>query len=185
MNKQPEITAKTREAFATSFCTLYAQKSIDKITVKEITALAGYNRSTFYQYFDDIYDLLDYVEDSLLTLMKKSWEVESGALFTPDLDLLRAFFADNETFLRAVLGDYGSVHFIARLQEELPLSGLQNAFPAAEHLMPYLIEFHLSTSLALFRVWLRRGKDLPADKLLTLIHACYTGGSAAFLRSCR
>ena len=137
MNKQPEITAKTREAFATSFCTLYAQKSIDKITVKEITALAGYNRSTFYQYFDDIYDLLDYVEDSLLALMKKSWEVESGALFTPDLDLLRAFFADNEIFLRAVLGDFGSVHFIARLQEELPLSGLQNTFPAAEHLMPY------------------------------------------------
>lgn len=63
----------------------------------EITALTDNRRSAFYEYFD----------------------VKSGVPLTSDRAtwaLLFAFFADNEIFLRAVLGDNGSVHFIARLQ---------------------------------------------------------------------
>ncbi|WP_339255351.1 TetR/AcrR family transcriptional regulator [Paenibacillus sp. FSL R5-0713] len=66
MKKQPQITEKTRQKFIVVFCELYSQKPIEKISVQEIANNSGYNRSTFYQYFTDIYALLDAVENDLL-----------------------------------------------------------------------------------------------------------------------
>lgn len=43
----------------------------EKISVQEIANKSGYNRSTFYQYFPDIYELLDSVENELLNDIKK------------------------------------------------------------------------------------------------------------------
>ncbi|WP_027633728.1 TetR/AcrR family transcriptional regulator [Clostridium hydrogeniformans] len=43
-----------------SFKDLLNQKSIDKITVKDICAQGGVNRQTFYYYFKDIMDILSF-----------------------------------------------------------------------------------------------------------------------------
>lgn len=66
MNRQPERTERTRQALIDAFWQLYCEKKIEKITVKEIVGLAGYYRSTFYEYFSDVYDLLRQVEEQLL-----------------------------------------------------------------------------------------------------------------------
>ena len=66
MNKQPEITDATREAFITAFFRLAEIKNIYKITIKEITNLAGYNRTTFYRYFEDVFNLIEYAEDQFI-----------------------------------------------------------------------------------------------------------------------
>ncbi|MBQ9479098.1 MAG: TetR family transcriptional regulator [Selenomonadaceae bacterium] len=49
-------------AFVEALCRLGKRKSIEKITIKELTDKAGYCRATFYQHFEDIYALLDFVE---------------------------------------------------------------------------------------------------------------------------
>ena len=51
MKKQPELTAQTKENLMEAFWQIYCEKRIEKVTVKEITAKAGYNRSTFYRVF--------------------------------------------------------------------------------------------------------------------------------------
>ena len=70
MKKQPEITAQTRERLIEAFWSLYREKKIEQITIKQITDLAGYHRSTFYEYFVDIYDVLNQLEDDLLGYFK-------------------------------------------------------------------------------------------------------------------
>ncbi|MFD1907900.1 TetR/AcrR family transcriptional regulator [Paenibacillus rhizoplanae] len=66
MNKQPQVTEKTRQRFIEVFVSYTAKKPIEKISIQEIANRSGYNRSTFYQYFTDIYELLDAVENNLL-----------------------------------------------------------------------------------------------------------------------
>ena len=66
MKKQPELTAQTKENLMEAFWQIYCEKRIEKITVKEITMKAGYNRSTFYEYFTDVYDVLEQIENSLI-----------------------------------------------------------------------------------------------------------------------
>ncbi|MCD8019506.1 MAG: TetR/AcrR family transcriptional regulator [Clostridiales bacterium] len=71
MKKQPEITAKTRQKFVDALWELAEEKPIPKIAVSELAKRAGYNRSTFYEYFLDMDDLLSYVERYLLDDIKQ------------------------------------------------------------------------------------------------------------------
>ncbi len=48
------------------------KKPIEKISIRELTDTAGYNRTTFYNYFSDIYDVLDYIENSSIRYVKKN-----------------------------------------------------------------------------------------------------------------
>ena len=66
MNRQTQVTDQTRTNLREAFWELYAEKSIEKITVREITDRAGYNRATFYLYYRDVYDVLEQVEDTVV-----------------------------------------------------------------------------------------------------------------------
>lgn len=50
----------TQKAMAESLKRLLSKKTLDKITVKEITEDCGVKRQTFYYHFRDIYDLLEW-----------------------------------------------------------------------------------------------------------------------------
>ncbi|GFP75458.1 TetR/AcrR family transcriptional regulator [Clostridium fungisolvens] len=176
MKKQPEITEKTKQAFIDIFCELYSQKPIEKISIKDITSKAGYNRSTFYQYFADIYELLDFVETDLLNSMKESLTNKEAATDPIQNALHCLENSEHISTLKALLGDYGSVHFLERLKREIPFDKLDLNFLDYNSLTPYLIEFYISTSLSLFRLWIRQGKDLSAEELFNLVDSLYTNG---------
>lgn len=54
-----------KELLADSFRELAADKSIDKITVRDVVENCGYSTATFYRHFKDKYDLIawDYTRD--------------------------------------------------------------------------------------------------------------------------
>lgn len=56
---------KTKEKITESFLVLYQTTCFHKMTVKDICREANINRSTFYEYFIDIYDVLDTIENSV------------------------------------------------------------------------------------------------------------------------
>ncbi|MGN0114839.1 MAG: TetR/AcrR family transcriptional regulator, partial [Acutalibacteraceae bacterium] len=55
------MSAFTEKAITDTFIKLLNKKPLDKITVKDLVDECGINRSTFYYYFEDIYDLLNHV----------------------------------------------------------------------------------------------------------------------------
>lgn len=61
LSKKPTKFAKRalKEFAQTLFLTL-REKRLESITVNELCEKANYPRATFYNYFDDIYDLLEY-----------------------------------------------------------------------------------------------------------------------------
>ena len=62
----------TRGAIIDAFWTLLNEKSLDKITVKDVIELAEINRNTFYYHFEDLYALLYTVfreEESVIVLL--------------------------------------------------------------------------------------------------------------------
>jgi hypothetical protein len=71
MKKNPEQIEMTQKNIQEAFGTLYAKHSIDKIIVKDICNFSGYNRSTFYQYYADVYDVLHKSENQLLNMINE------------------------------------------------------------------------------------------------------------------
>lgn len=51
---------QTKHMLAAALKELLARNTIDKITIGEITELAQVSRKTFYYYFRDVYDLLEW-----------------------------------------------------------------------------------------------------------------------------
>ena len=51
----------TKKALAAALKELLKHKTLDKITVSDLTDACGVNRQTFYYHFKDIYDLLEWV----------------------------------------------------------------------------------------------------------------------------
>lgn len=60
-----------------AFFSRYGDSSLRGVTVGGITEVAQVNRSTFYEYFQDVYDLVDQVEEELIGEVR---QVASGAV---------------------------------------------------------------------------------------------------------
>ena len=57
---------RTRKCIKDAFIELRKTKPIEKITVKELAALASINKATFYSHYNDIYDLSEQMEDEAI-----------------------------------------------------------------------------------------------------------------------
>jgi AcrR family transcriptional regulator len=180
--KQLEKTEQTKLTLLCSFCRLYSKKPIEKISVMEITRKAGYNRSTFYQYFSDIYEILDYVENDVLDYLQRKSPKEKNPELNPSIihEVVNLYEEKGE-YLNALMGKYGNNRFLERLKEKIPLDVQELSLSDNDPITPYLIEFHRSTVLSLFQLWQHRKKDLSIEELADLMIRLYTKGITVFL----
>ena len=80
MDRQNE----TKELIASSFKYLVCNKPIDKISITDIMNQANFRRQTFYDHFDDKYDLVTWIflyEITELTRSSFHWENWEQVLF--------------------------------------------------------------------------------------------------------
>lgn len=190
MKKQPHITEKTKGKIIDVFCELYMEKPIEKITIREITKKSGYNRSTFYQYFDDIYDLLDTIENDVLQTFSSIVVSDLKPEENWDLTVhkLARLFSEKEKYLSALLGTYGSVRFINKLKNEVENDVIDVELPdnliepyETSIIFPFIREYFLSTALSLFTYWSKH-KTLTTEELIFLISKLIDNGVGSEVR---
>lgn len=63
---------------------LLETKSLDEITVKELTAAADVNRSTFYFYYKDINDMMIQLQDEIFAVFEETVLYPSASFVTVD-----------------------------------------------------------------------------------------------------
>lgn len=61
---------KTEQLIKGTFLKLLKEKSLNKITVAEISRLANLGRGTFYLHYDDVYDLYENIERKIIDDLK-------------------------------------------------------------------------------------------------------------------
>lgn len=80
-----DMIEKTKEKIQKSFLQLLKEKNFMKVSVQDITTVANINRGTFYLHYQDKYDLLNQMEESLLNGLEMHLEC-----LKPDILLLEA-----------------------------------------------------------------------------------------------
>lgn len=97
----------TQSDFIAAFWILYTAKKIEKISIRELCELAGYNRTTFYAHFKDIYDLLDKAVNRMLEPSRNAiikFGNFSSALKTDAvMQLFFRLFQMNDKYIEALL----------------------------------------------------------------------------------
>lgn len=177
MKKQPERTAMTRSILIDTFLTLSEQKPIDKITVSELSDMSGYNRSTFYQYFTDIYNMLSCIEDDLLIYIKDTVVSQIGKAHSEEffIDAFIRINAEKKKVLKLLFSRH-SVSFSAKLKEALiPLFAAQMNLPVNDEQTIYKLDFYLSGIIAILSRWVTSVKPMAPEKYALLMRQIVDG----------
>lgn len=180
MNKQSEVTVQTKQNLIDAFWSLYCEKGMKKITVKEITQKAGYNRGTFYEYFIDAYDVLEQIEESLIPTLDKlpPITIDEDYIGMP-IDMFMKQYEQNSKYYSVLLGDNGDPAFARKLKNSIkPI--LKQAFSEKYNLNPiefdFILEYILSAMIGIMSYWFKQDKVLSTENLIALIRDLMENG---------
>lgn len=178
MKKHPEVKALTRENIMQAFWGLYCQKKIDHISIKEVTDKAGYHRSTFYEYFVDIYDVLNQLEDQLLAKIKN--EVIQSLYIESNINIVQIvadLYSAQGKYLSVLLGERGDPYFTNKVKAEMG-SALMRHFglPESDIHSSYIMEFGLSAIISTILHWYQNDRNLPSNELVIVIRSMLMNG---------
>lgn len=70
IDKSKSFTKRLLSDFSSGLLELLKEKKLESITIAQLCAKTNYPRSTFYNYFEDIYDLMDYCWETVSEQVK-------------------------------------------------------------------------------------------------------------------
>ena len=82
--KQKERVIKTKKAIENAFIDILSEKSFTKITIEEICTKANVNRMSFYNHYEDKYDILNVVINNVKETLIGKFLHDVGEDFTEE-----------------------------------------------------------------------------------------------------
>lgn len=172
--KQPEVTMMTKQIIKDSFWELYKEKKIEKITVKDITLKAGFNRSTFYAYFTDVYDILEQIEDDLMPGIEHLPPIDTSKMQNLDyFENIITIYEKNSAYYSVLLSENGDPSFALKLKnvfKTMMIDVITNRVHISSKEMDYALEFLVSASLSIVKHWFDQDKNIPMQQLIPLMY---------------
>lgn len=183
MNKQPEVCERTKANLLEAFWKVYNKNTLYKVRIKEITDKAGYNRSTFYQYFSDINDILEYGENILINEILQHLESTMENLNSKDIIAKTAeAYEKYGYYLSKLLGPTGDPSFAEKYKNAIkPLLFKKFNLEEDDLRVDVLCEYCLGAIVSSITYW-HNNKTFSAEELATLLHNLITYGMFSVLK---
>lgn len=179
MKKQSQIIEITKQNIVDSFWNLYKKKGIEHISVKQVMDDAGYNRCTFYEYFTDIYDTLDYIENSLISYMKANI-LEQNKDFTMNefiLNRIAFLYEEKGEYLSTLLSEKGDPAFSNKIKSTLkPFIQANFSLPTDNKKADIIFEFTISGFINTFSYWYNNKESVSINDIIQTIYSISSNG---------
>ena len=151
-----------------AFWQLYCEKDIHRITVAELCERAGYNRSTFYQYYADVFAVLEMLEEDLISEWLKMIEDQKQDDQLQIMQLVE-FYKNRGEYIAHLTGPQGDPAFRFRLQDALrpyayELLGFQSRNIQQEIRYDYLF----TGILTLLTDWYKYRVEISPEEVLNI-----------------
>ncbi len=174
--KENRKTRYTRMVLQDSLFELMEAKPITKITIKELCENADINRSTFYAYYTDQYDLLRKIEDETLLWVKESLSNlisktdKDGRMMV--LEKIFQYFVENSRHLKILMSEQGDINFQKQIFTLIyQQCGISSSTAAGADLgsEDYFI-FAVNGSVGLLQYWLKNDINRSAKEMAETIY---------------
>ena len=170
--RESHRSIETKERFKKAFFTLYAERKIETIIIKEVADLAGFNRGTFYLYYKSIYDLLQKTEQELLEDFAKRVDYHLKLYYSkidnPDEKVFQDMqenFLKNGEYFKVLNGENGDPRFKAKMKnivKDAYRKHLNVDSSKRVSKFEYLLEYLVEANTSIIQYWLmNRDKDTP------------------------
>ncbi len=169
---------KTKKTLIEALTKLMAEKKTNRITVKELTQLADVNRSTFYIYYRDVFDMVEKVETEMLNDFTRAF-YKCFTSTTNYHDLLSfftylfEFVQANAEICKILLGPDGEYSFLEKLKNMIQSqSCLGNDVLSVK--LKYYEPFIVSGCIGVIQQWLdddmKESPEEMASMIVDILH---------------
>lgn len=173
-------------ALRQSLLTLMRENPVNRISVKDICALADVNRSTFYTHYTDAYDLLRHIQEeffeSILSALQRYDAVEATRALV--LEIVSAIPGQSD-LCQVLFSDYGDEAFLRRIMYIAHDRSLEAWNRRFEGVSPEELEFAYAFaangSVGIIRRWIAGGLHEEEKKIAELIDGLTYQGLSRFI----
>ena len=185
--KQDRRVRKSKDSLKNSLIELMQSKSVNNITVKELVIKADLNRSTFYNYYCDIPDMLKKLEEELYTEFlytierhiykcDKNIDISEGTLeFIEDMCNV---IKDNYDFCKCIFSKNGDLNFLFELEEIIEnhlRDQLKEKFDRKVDHLSYVYSFFKSGYIGILKTWMKGGCKESTKEIADLTYNLLKG----------
>lgn len=165
---------KTKKVLLQALTKLMSEKKINSITVKEVTDLADVNRSTFYLYYKDIFDMVEKIETEMFNEFSEAFDT-----FTkkgPNNDNVLSFFIYvfefvqvNADMCKILLGPDGDYAFIEKFKDAIKQYQPPIENPSSRLKCQYFLPFVMSGYIGIIQQWLNDDMKAPPKAMAATV----------------
>lgn len=179
---------RTHRNIKKSFLSLLMTKSIEEITIKEIAIDADVNRNTFYLHFEDVYDLMEELEEEILSSLENAIRKIELEMIVENKYYLTDYFVDLlENYLDLYLPFLVNVSHQELLVKaksiiKMELISLLSDYKIInrESLLIF-VEFFASGIISVFNEWLANDERIELKELSNMLMLMITSNINAIL----
>lgn len=190
-NKSPRAedrrVKRTKRVLRECLFNLLEEKSIDEITVKELTEAADVNRSTFYFYYNDINDMMMQIQNEIFEVFEESVMSKEGKFITTEdfRDYILRFLLfckEYEKICKFVISNDPNNFLSKKIKKALltKIPDSEKVFPEDEP-KRYLTCFGLSAMWETVIQWMYDGMKVEPEKMAQFLSQAYFYGGRTLL----
>lgn len=177
-NRNITKTEQTKYDIKCAFLQLMEEKKLEDITIREISDISGYHRSTVYLYFKNISDIMIQIEDEMLDELSENLKNEFRKNPAKDIDgfvsnVVTAFRKRTAFYpthpLSVLLGTNGDMNFYTTVKENIKnrlTEIVSDNEIADDYEKEYFVEFLSSGIVSVIRHWFETGMNIPPEILV-------------------
>lgn len=179
---------KTKRAICNALLELMSQKDLNEITIKEIADTADINRKTFYNYYSGVHQVIDEIENEMVTHLEKNLvEIDLKQVIDNPYQFfhrITASVTENMDQFSLMLRGYSNSSLITKttiaMKEKVQLSLLAKV-PVDIDTLDILMEYTYSGMLAVYRNWFNSDRRKPIEEISEMLSLLATAGVNAYL----
>lgn len=180
---------KTKKAIRNAFSELLSKKDLNEITIKDIADTADINRKTFYNYYDGVYQIVNELEDEIVTALTDIIEyIDFSQGFTDSYDILVKLTEvinkdiDFYSHLMRVENNSKLVPKItAVLKEKIKIS-FSAQLQADTRTLDIITEYIFSGLLAVYKSWFNSDRKLAIEEISKTVSTLTVSGLNGILK---
>ena len=167
--------------FLAAFKELYAENGMKGLSAAALSAKTGYSRSTFYRYFESVYDLLDLLEieatpyDNMAYLVQHADEVD----MTDITNAFLGFFQEKQHLIRILTRHRHDNRYYARMRECLKpafYAQAQRVYIMEPAEYEVMAEYLTEAKLTLLKAWAVSDIDMNLGHMTKVTDSVLEGG---------
>lgn len=165
---------ETKNNLLEAFLRIYSQKRLIHITVKEICSVAGYNRSTFYNHFNDVPSMLNQIEDDTFLILEGTVRnLSATEIFHTDaiFAALKGIYHENQQILSILMTKPDS-HFPQKLKclmEEVITGFFQDLSVSDTQKLKIAISYHFSAVIGVMTHLMQNRETLDISQIIDFV----------------